>query len=192
MCALERAGRGWRAGEDCLMDDLLFQFTEWLRSTWLTNLALWIDETSAREWIVTHFWAIPIIQCIHILAIAASFASILMINARMFNVAGSSSMADTANRYIRVLWWALLVLILSGLAMIIGEPVRELINPYFWIKMGLVVFGILVSIWFHKGVLKHVAAGRDIVASDKATAVFLVILWMMIMYCGRFIAYAPV
>ena len=49
-----------------------------------------------------------------------------------------------------------------------------------------------VAIWFHKGVLKHVAAGRDIVASDKATAVFLVILWMMIMYCGRFIAYAPV
>jgi len=41
-------------------------------------------------------------------------------------------------------------------------------------------------------VLKHVAAGRDIVASDKVTAAFLVILWMMIMYCGRFIAYAPV
>ena len=174
------------------MDDLLVQFTEWLRSTQLTELALWIDETAAREWIVTHFWAIPIIQCFHILAIAASFASILMINARMFNVAGSSSMADTANRYIRVLWWSLAVLILSGLGMITGEPVRELINPYFWIKMGLVVFGILVAIWFHKGVLKHVAAGRDIVASDKATAVFLVILWMMIMYCGRFIAYAPV
>lgn len=174
------------------MDDMLFSFTEWLRSTQLTELALWIDETPAREWIVTNFWAIPIIQCIHILAIAASFASILMINARMFNVAGSSSMADTANRYIRVLWWALLVLILSGIGMIIGEPVRELINPYFWIKMGLVVFGILIAIWFHKGVLKHVAAGRDIVATDKATAVFLVILWMMIMYCGRFIAYAPV
>lgn len=174
------------------MDDLLFSFTEWLRSTQLTELALWISDTGASMWIVTHFWAIPIIQVIHILAISASFASILMINARMFGIAGSSSMAETSNRYIRVLWWALVVLILSGFGMIIGEPVRELINPYFWVKMGLVVFGILVSIWFHKGVLKHVAAGRDIVATDKATAVFLVILWMVIMYCGRFIAYAPV
>ena len=174
------------------MGDLLYGFTEWLRTTQLVELALWISETPASLWVVERFWAIPIIQCIHILAIAASFASILMINARMFNVAGSSSMADTANRYIRVLWWALVVLILSGLGMIIGEPVRELINPFFWIKMGLVVFGILITIWFHKGVLKHVAAGRDIVASDKATAVFLIILWMMIMYCGRFIAYAPV
>lgn len=174
------------------MGDLLYSFTEWLRSTQLVELALWISDTPASQWIVTHFWAIPIIQVVHIVAIAASFASILMINARMFNIAGSSSMADTANRYIRVLWWALVVLILSGIAMIIGEPVRELINPYFWIKMVLVVFGILVSIWFHKGVLKHVAAGREIVATDKATAVFLVLLWMVIMYCGRFIAYAPV
>ena len=174
------------------MGDLLFSFTEWLRTTQVVELALWISDTAASGWIVTHFWAIPIIQCIHILAIAASFASILMINARMLGIAGSSSIADTANRYIRVLWWALVVLVLSGLGMIIGEPVRELVNPFFWIKMGLVVFGILVSIWFHKGVIKHVTAGRDIVVTDKVTAVFLVILWMMIMYCGRFIAYAPV
>jgi hypothetical protein len=174
------------------MGDLLYSFTEWLRTTQLVEFALWISDTGASMWIVTHFWAIPIIQVVHIIAIAASFASILMINARMFNIAGSSTMADTANRYIRVLWWALVVLVLSGIAMIIGEPVRELINPFFWIKMGLVVFGILVSIWFHKGVLKHVAAGRDIVATDKVTGAFLVVLWCVIMLCGRWIAYAPV
>ena len=174
------------------MGDLLYSFTEWLRTTQLVELALWISDTGASQWIVTHFWAIPVIQVVHIVAIAASFASILMINARLFSIAGSSTMADTANRYIRVLWWSLVVLVLTGIGMIIGEPVRELINPIFWIKMILVVFGVLISIWFHKGVLKHVAAGRDIVATDKATAVFLVILWMMIMYCGRFIAYAPV
>lgn len=174
------------------MGDLLYHFTEFLRTTQLVELALWISDTSISMWIVTHFWAIPIIQCVHIIAIAASFASILMINARMLGIAGSSSMADTANRYIRVLWWALVVLIFSGWLMIMGEPVRELINPYFWIKMGLVVFGILIVIWFHRGVIKHVNAGREITGSDKATAIFLIILWMVIMYCGRFIAYAPV
>jgi len=174
------------------MGDMLFNLTEWIRTTQLVELALWISDTGLSGWIVTHFWAIPIIQVFHILAIAASFASILMINARMFNIAGSSSMAETSRRYIRVLWWSLVVLIITGIGMIIGEPVRELINPIFWIKMVLVVFGILITIWFHKGVLKHVAAGRDIVATDKTTAVFLVILWMVIMTCGRWIAYAPV
>ena len=174
------------------MGDLLYNFTEWLRTTQLVELALWISDTGLSMWIVTHFWAIPIIQVVHILAISASFASVLMINARMFGIAGSSSMADTANRYIRVLWWSFLILVISGLGMIIAEPIRELINPIFWIKMGLVVVGVLVATWFHKGVLKHVAGGRDIVASDKATGAFLVLLWCVIMLCGRWIAYAPV
>src|SRR5687768_4163247 len=118
MCAGPYPGQGSDArtrdreqGKASLMGDLLYSFTEWLRTTQLVELALWISETPASVWIVERFWAIPIIQVIHILAIAASFASILMINARMFSIAGSSSMADTANRYIRVLWWALVVLV---------------------------------------------------------------------------------
>jgi hypothetical protein len=174
------------------MGDLLYDFTEWLRDTQLTELALWISDSSLTLWIVSNFWVLPIIQVVHILAIAASFASILMINARMFGIAGSGSMAETANRYVRVLWWALGVLLLTGLLMIIAEPIRELINPIFWIKIALVIIGVAVAIWFHKGVLRHVAGGREIVAADKATGVFLVILWCAIMFAGRWIAYAPV
>src|SRR5690606_3617716 len=174
------------------MGDLLYSFTEWLRETQLTELALWISDSSLTLWIVSNFWVLPIIQVIHILAIAASFASILMINARMFGIAGSGSMAETANRYVRVLWWALAVLLLTGVLMIIAEPIRELINPIFWIKIALVVLGVVSAIWFHKGVLRHVAGGREIAAADKATGVFLVILWCAIMFAGRWIAYAPV
>jgi hypothetical protein len=174
------------------MGDLLYSFTEWLRDTPLTELALWISDSSLTLWIVSNFWVLPIIQVIHILAIAASFASILMINARMFGIAGSGSMAETATRYVRVLWWALGVLLLTGVLMIIAEPIRELINPIFWIKIALVIIGVVVAIWFHKGVLRHVAGGREIVAADKATGVFLVILWCAIIFAGRWIAYAPV
>jgi hypothetical protein len=174
------------------MGDLLYNFTDWLRETPLTELALWISDTSLCLWIVTNFWVLPVIQVVHILAIAGSFASVLMINARMFNIAGSSTMADTSRRYIKVLWWSLGVLLLSGLLMIIAEPVRELINPIFWIKMVLVVAGVLIAIGFHKGVLRHVAGGREITGSDKVIAVLLVVLWCVIIFCGRWIAYAPV
>ena len=174
------------------MGDLLYSFTEWLRSTQLTELALWISDSSMTLWIVSNFWVLPVIQVFHILGIAGSFASILMINARMFGIAGSSSMADTSRRYIRVLWWSLAVLVITGSLMIVAEPIRELINPIFWIKIPLVVFGTLVAIWFQKGVLRHVAAGREIVATDKVTGVFLVVLWCAIIFAGRWIAYAPV
>lgn len=174
------------------MTELLFSFTEWLRTTSLVDLALWLDETSMNEWIVNRFWAIPIFQCFHILAIAASFGSILMVNARILGINGEGrTIAQTTNRYMPWLWWALVVLILSGLCMIVAEPVRELINPFFWIKMGLVIFAILISIWFHKGILRDIREDHDIGGTERTVAVLLVVLWMAIMFCGRWIAYAP-
>ena len=134
------------------MGDLLFYFTEWLRNTWLNELALTISESAPTIWIGEHFYAIPIFQVIHILAISASFASILMINARMLNLAGHSTLEETTARYLRVIWWSLLVLVLSGALMIVGEPIRELINAVFWVKMGLFVTALLFTIWFHKSV----------------------------------------
>ncbi len=173
------------------MGDLLFYFTEWLRNTPLNDLALAISESGATLWIGEHFWAIPIFQVIHILAIAASFASILMINARMLKLAGSSTLEETTARYLRVVWWALLVLVLSGTLMIIGEPIREFINGVFWIKMGLFVIAILFTIWFHKGVAKRFSGTQEASAGAKTAGIVLVILWCMIMTGGRWIAYNP-
>src|SRR5690606_10921232 len=57
-------------GRDTLMGDLLYNFTDWLRETPLTELALWISDTSLCLWIVSNFWVLPVIQVVHILAIA--------------------------------------------------------------------------------------------------------------------------
>lgn len=177
------------------MDDLLFEFTEWLRSTPLTELALWISDTGAADWLgrthVGDVTAIAVLQIIHILAIAASFAAVLMMNARVFGIAGHATLTETARRYSKALWWALAFLVLSGFLMIVAEPIRELINPYFWIKMVLVVIGILVAVLFAKR-LGRGPAVETASAGIKITALFLVILWCMIMWCGRWIAYAPV
>jgi hypothetical protein len=171
------------------MDDLLFEFTEWLRSTPLNNLALDISESGATMWIGEHFWAIPIFQVVHILAISASFAAVLMMNLRVFNLAGHATLAETSQRYSKVLWWALAFLVLSGLLMIVGEPIRELVNPYFWIKMVLVVLGIVVAVLFAKSLGRR---SDTVGAGIRSTALLLVVLWLMIMWCGRWIAYAPV
>ena len=173
------------------MGDLLFYFTEWLRNTPLNDVALAISESAPTMWIGEHFYAIPIFQVVHILAISASFASVLMINARMLRLAGHSSLEESAARYLRVLWWSLLVLILSGICMIIGEPIREFINGVFWVKMALVVTAILVTIGFHKGIAKRFAGREEASAGAKLTGLVLVVLWLMIMTGGRWIAYNP-
>jgi hypothetical protein len=175
------------------MGDLLYAFTEWLRTTRVNGAALSISDWKLALWLDTHFWAIPIMQCFHILAISAAFGAILMMNLRVFRLAGTDrTFAETERRYVRWVWWSLLVLLISGIGMTIAEPVRELVNPVFWIKMPLVVVAVLVSLWFHGRVMRRLAAGGTAGPVIKTAAIIIIILWCVIMLCGRWIAYAPV
>jgi hypothetical protein len=172
--------------------DTLFAFTEWLRETPVTELSLWISETQASLWIGTHFWAIPIMQTIHILSIAAAFGSVLMINFRILGLSGGTrTLSQVVHRYLPWIWWSLLLLIISGIGMIVGEPVRELVNPIFWIKMGLVILVILSSLWFQTSVGNSVSKW-DGTSGARVGAILVTILWCAVMFGGRWIAYAPV
>jgi hypothetical protein len=175
------------------MSDFLFAFTEWLRTTWIAEFALKMGDSTLTNWVVSHFWALPILQMIHIMAIAGSFAAVLMLNMRVFGLAGHATLAETARRYTKVLWWSLAVVIASGIGMLFGDTVRNLVNSIFWIKMSLVVFAIGTALVFTTGMKRRLAttAGDVVGGGTKATAAFLVILWCIIMLCGRWIAYAP-
>lgn len=175
------------------MGDMLYNFTEWLRSTQLVEFALWISDTSLSQVIVTNFWSIPIIQVFHILSLAGAFGAVFMVNLRIFNLAGTDrTIAEISQRYIPWLWWSLLVMLISGILLIVGEPIRELINPVFWIKMGLVIAIIVISLAFHGGVLRRLAGGASVTPGIRMAALFIIILWCVTMLCGRWIAYAPV
>lgn len=176
--------------------DLLYALTEWLRTTQLVELALWISNQPLSLTIGTNFWVIPILQTIHILAIATAFGSALMINLRILGLTGKSrTLTQTVRRFLPWIWWALLALALTGIGMILGEPVRELINPVFWIKMTLVIATILVTIGFQALARRNMArweVGFDGRVALRAGAVGIIFLWCAVMVAGRWIAYAPV
>ena len=176
--------------------DLIYALAQWLKTTPLLDLANWMSNWPLREYVDAHFWFIPIAQTFHILAIAAAFGSVLMINLRVVELAGRNrTMAQIAHRYLPWIWWSLATLLASGIVMIVGEPVRELLNPCFWIKMILIVVAIAVSVWFQDSVRRNVVwweltPERRIII--RAGAGGVVVLWLAIMAFGRWIAYAPI
>jgi amino acid transporter len=116
-----------------------------------------------------------------------------MVSLRLFSLAGTErTMAETERRYIRWIWWSLVVLVLSGSLLVLSEPIRDLVNPVFWCKMVGVVLAILASLWFHGRVMRRLAAGGQPGPVVKIGAVLIIILWCLIMLGGRWIAYAPV
>ncbi len=153
----------------------LHQFSEWLSSTPLSQL---IQVTT---------WAIPGIQTIHIISLALVFASALVFSLR---IAGHGLASEPlhllAARFTRAIWWLLLLLLLSGTLLIVAEPGRTITNPVFYAKMLMLAVVIAVTLWLS-------AVARRQFERPSGLHVFMaavsILLWIGIMFAGRFIAY---
>jgi hypothetical protein len=176
--------------------DLMYAFAQWLKHTPLAEFSLWLGATPANHLVTSNIWIAPVVQTIHILAIGATFVSVQLICLRIFQLAGRNrSMGQVLDRYVPWIWWGLGVLLFTGLILIVGEPARELVNPAFWTKMGLIVLAILLALAFQSAVRRH--AG-DLVLSPggtlavRAGAAGVILLWCAIIFLGRWIAYAAI
>jgi len=162
----------------------------------LASIAAWLASTPASMVIQSQLWIIPTVQTVHILGIAVVLSSVGMIDLRLFGLAGaSSSVSQTAQRYLPWIWAALVVLALSGALMIVGEPRRSLLNPAFQWKMVLLAAAIATTAAFQITVRRNVALW-DLAPSHrpwaKALALATLFIWLAIPVLGRWIAYIVV
>ena len=159
---------------------MIEQFCNWLAST---SLSLYFQTTT---------WIIPLTQSIHILCISIVIASMAMLDLRLVGLAGRrQSIPAMADRYLPWLWGAVLVLLLTGLVLITAEPVRELMNPVFRLKMLLLVAGLIVTATFRHALRRDVSRWQSTSATTAARALglFSLAVWIGIIICGRWIAY---
>ncbi len=176
-----------------LIGPLLVAFGQWLKTTHLAELAVWLSTTPVSVAVNQSSWMTSTIQSFHIMAIAATFGAALMVNLRILGLAGRSHpMAEIERRYTPWIWWGLLVLAVTGVVLVIAEPARELLNPCFWTKMVLIAGVALTNLWFQKSVRRSSALWEQ---ADRGSigirvgAVVMIGVWCVIMVLGRWIAY---
>ena len=110
----------------------------------LDQFCTWLQRTDASIAIQSHAWVIPTVQSVHILCIGAVSVSAIVIALRLFGVGWrEQSTNDVSRTFLRVIWSALPALLVSGILMIVAEPVRSLENPVFILKMALLLLAIL-------------------------------------------------
>jgi undecaprenyl pyrophosphate phosphatase UppP len=174
------------------MGDLLFELSQWLYTTPLNAFAQGIAESRLSEIVVSWFWTIPLLQSVHILAIAATLVAVLMLNLRALGIAGHATLQETAQRYSKVLWWALVFVAITGVGMLFGDTVRNLLNSVFWIKMALLIVGLAMALGYSRSLARQSVGGGQVAsAATKTTGIVLIAMWCMIILAGRWIAYAP-
>src|SRR6185369_7767940 len=118
-----------------------------MRTKALDNFCAWIEQTPLSQKIQVTDWFVPTVQTVHILAVAAIMASILMIDLRLLGIVGRDQpLARVSARFRPVIWWTLPVLLLTGILMIPGEPGGSLENWAFQPKMLLLIAAIVVTL----------------------------------------------
>lgn len=162
----------------------------------LDHFVSWLADTRASDVIRNVTWIIPAVQTVHILAISAVVSAAMLIHLRSFRLAvRGEPRADVARRFAPIIWYGTLVLLVTGVVLIVGEPHRELVNPVFQIKMVLLVVALALTGVFQRFLQAdplywdHTHARR---AAAATLSVISLAVWIGIVFAGRWIAYADV
>ena len=152
----------------------------------------WLYATSLSTAIRETTWIIPAVQSIHIMAIAIIVGSALVTELRLAGVlATEQAPSSVVRRYLPWMLWALAVLLTSGTVLVVAEPNRTLGNTVFWTKMALVLCAFLVMLLLRRPLLDAGFAdtGRGRLSALKPIAWMMMLVWIAVIFCGRFIAY---
>ena len=151
----------------------------------------WLYETGFSTALRETSWMVPGLQTIHILAIAVLAVSALVSNLRLVGAfATDTNAAGVIRTYGRGFRMALAVLLVSGSLLIVIEPGRTLGNTTFWIKIALVVTAIVLTVLTQRGVkVPDDGAPLQVSPAVKIAAGLCLLLWVAVIFCGRWIAY---
>jgi len=161
-------------------------------STYDSFLA-WLDGTRLSLLFKVTGWLVPTMQSIHILAIGVVVSGGVILLLRVTGVnARHVDIAQLNERLIPPIWWALLVLLLTGAILIITEPGRSMTNPFFFAKMLCVLVFAVLTRWFQVAVRRQPqrwSEGATLPRALRPVSLFVLVLLLAIVFCGRWIAY---
>ncbi len=159
----------------------------------LSELSKWLAATPLSHIIQTTSWFIPTIQIIHILGVAVLFSSAVLVDLRIWRLLERDiPLAQIARRFLPPIWPVLLILLVTGSLLIVGEPRRSLLNSTFYLKMALLAVAIMLTAGLQRSISSSPNSwdkdrGRRLAARFAATA--SIALWCGILFAGRWIAY---
>ena len=159
----------------------------------LSELSKWLAATPLSHTIQTTSWIIPTIQIIHILGVAVVFSSAVLVDLRIWRLLERDiPLTQVARRFLPPIWPVLLILLITGSLLIIGEPRRSLLNSTFYLKMALLAFAIMLT----AGLQRLISLSPDSWDKDRRrrlaarfAATASIAVWCGILFAGRWIAY---
>jgi hypothetical protein len=145
-------------------------------------------ETSFRSplaGLASHPWAYPALEVLHIVGIALLLGSLVLLELRVWGAAPELPIAALARLSMALSLGGFALAALAGLLMFGSQPMELLANRWFLVKMGLLLAaGTNAAIFHARGGLQRLDGWA------RAQTLVSLGLWVAVIICGRWIAYA--
>ena len=133
----------------------------------------------------SHVWAYPALEVVHIVAIGLLLGNLILLELRVFGMGTALPVKPLARLSLGLAATGFFIAATSGLLMFASQPQELLANRIFTLKMLLLLVAACNAGLFH---------ARDSLSKmDTLARVYMVIstlLWLSVVTCGRWIAYA--
>jgi hypothetical protein len=159
----------------------------------IVEICHYIQHTSWATELRQADFVFPLIEGTHIMALSLSVGLILMLDLRLLRFAFRSERGSKVMH--QVMPWALpgfAIMFLTGVVLFLAQAESVYMNNYFRVKMlMLVALGVNAAVYQFE-FYPNMAAwdlGDTVPAGAKATAVISLVFWMVVIACGRLMAY---
>jgi hypothetical protein len=159
----------------------------------LHAFADWLAGTRLSAVIQNESWIIPTVQTVHIVCVAIVISATFLVSLRILGVFDrSETLGALSQRFLPGIWYALVVLLVTGSLLIIGEPGRSLMNPAFGLKMFMLLIVASLTAILQRPLATNAGFWDESTqrrALARTIAVLSLALWSCIVFAGRWIAY---
>jgi hypothetical protein len=153
----------------------------------------WLSQTSFSRALREDPYPYPVFLIIHLLAIAFFGGMVAMNNLRVLGLAmRETPVSQVIEQFRPWKWVAFGILAISGTILTISDPLEYYDNIAFWFSLVLLVGVGLNALIFRFGVYRTVAAwdeGPDIPSGAQYSAGISLVLWILLVFVGRAIAF---
>ena len=155
----------------------------------MIDFLIWFEETRPSTWMRESGGAFFSSLVFHSIGMAFVAGIHVVTDLRILGVAPGVP-RSLMRRYLPVLWASLVVVTLSGLALLLAYPAKALTNPVFYFKLAAIV----AALWIMRALMRGVLGDsrRDPVPAprrEKVLAAVSLVLWVAVITSGRFLAY---
>jgi hypothetical protein len=143
-------------------------------------LAQW----SGMNWIATHPWAYPTLETLHIVGVALLLGNLVLFEMRVWGLQPSLPVRPLARLSLGIALTGFALAAASGAVMLASQWAELQANRALWLKAALVMAAGANAAMF------HLRGGLDKVdRTARWQTAFSLGLWLVVVACGRFIAY---